>query len=124
MQVLIDQALKKLDPSQSHRVASAQKSAKKINSPAVFQTRYIPAKIKREIWVRDQGLCQYKDPLTNRRCGSTYRLEYDHKKAFARGGLTNAQNMRLFCKAHNLHKAIKEFGPRFSSEHFRANLGL
>ena len=86
VEILIDQALKKLDPSQK------QTAPIKSNSPAAMPTeakekspqghahasRFIPAKIKREIWVRDRGMCQFEDPLTKRKCSSTYRLEYDH----------------------------------------------
>ncbi|HSN13082.1 MAG TPA: HNH endonuclease, partial [Anaeromyxobacteraceae bacterium] len=45
----------------------------------------IPASVKRAVWIRDQGRCQY--PLESGEiCGSTYRLEFDHIQPQALGG--------------------------------------
>ena len=119
----MDQALKKLDPTQKQRVALPQEpnqfkkaplksTPKEITSPAAMLTeadklrpkvgpqpsRFISAKIKKEIWLRDKGKCQYEHALSRRKCGSTYRLEYDHKTPFARGGLTNHASGRNMSK--------------------------
>ena len=70
--------------------------------PAQKTTRYIPAALKRGVWNRDQGRC------TN--CGSRAQLEYDHVVAFALGGATELDNLRLLCRACNAAAAIKVFG--------------
>ena len=45
-----------------------------------------------------------------KRCGATRGLEVDHRHPFARGGETNASNLRLFCRPHNQLRARLEFG--------------
>ncbi len=41
------------------------------------------------------------------RCGSEYQLQYDHAKPLAQGGLTEAGNIRILCRVHNLSEASK-----------------
>jgi hypothetical protein len=70
-------------------------------TPSTKPSRYIPQHIKNTVWRRDQGQCQYVDPLTKRKCGSKSHLEFDHRTPFATGGTTTTQNIRLLCKTHN-----------------------
>jgi hypothetical protein len=71
--------------------------------------RFIPAHVRREVWVRDQGRCQY--PLEGGGvCGSTYQVELDHIIPVAQGGNSTVENVRCACKTHNLHAARKAFG--------------
>ena len=65
------------------------------------RSRYIPAVVRREVWLRDQGCCSYVDPHSGRRCGSRYRLEIDHIVPFALGGPTELRNLRVRCRAHH-----------------------
>lgn len=60
--------------------------------------RYITAKLKKEIFTRDQ-VCQ--------KCGGNYALEIDHKEPFALGGKTEAKNLRLLCRSCNQRARIK-----------------
>ena len=70
---------------------------------------YIPAHIRREVWQRDQGRCQF--PLEGGGvCGSTYQVELDHIVPVARGGLSTASNIHCACKPHNLEAARRELG--------------
>ena len=66
--------------------------------PAAKSTgRHIPVAVKREVWLRDQGRCQW--PLASGGiCASTTRVELDHVQARALGGETTAQNLRLLCR--------------------------
>ena len=61
----------------------------------------IPTKVKRHIWHRDQGQCQYKDSNSNQICGSKYYLEIDHLHRVRHGGGNDPENLRLLCRAHN-----------------------
>jgi 5-methylcytosine-specific restriction endonuclease McrA len=72
--------------------------------------RYIPATIRRLVWKRDNGQCSFVDPLTNKRCESTYHLQLDHILPFALGGGNDAENLRLLCANHNRLKAIEVYG--------------
>ena len=66
----------------------------------VKRNRYIKLKVRRFIFRRDQ-CCTFTDPITKRRCKSTWQLEIDHIHPYARGGSNEPQNLRLLCDAHN-----------------------
>jgi len=70
---------------------------------------HIPAAVRREVYERDGATCAYVGE-ENRRCGSTLRLEYQHIVPRACGGPSTPQNVTLFCRAHNLLQAKKDFG--------------
>jgi hypothetical protein len=54
--------------------------------------------------------CEYQDPKTGRRCGSTYQLEVDHIVPRALGGGNDPGNPRCLCKQHNLLEAERKLG--------------
>ncbi len=71
--------------------------------------RHIPAAVRREVWIRDGGRCQW--PLDGGGvCGSTVRLEFDHVVPRARGGGSTVGNLRLCCRMHNGLAARRVFG--------------
>ena len=74
--------------------------------------RTIPAHVKREVWVRDQGQCAFVGE-TGRRCSSRDFLEFDHIDEVARGGEATTDRMRLRCRAHNQFTAEQRFGSEF-----------
>jgi 5-methylcytosine-specific restriction endonuclease McrA len=79
--------------------------------------RYIPAGLRRHVWNRDQGCCQYVSKQTGKKCGSQYGLEIHHRHAFAKGGEHTAENLVLHCFAHNQFEAVQEFGERVFYRH-------
>jgi hypothetical protein len=71
----------------------------------------IPAAVRRAVWERDQGRCQW--PLDSGGCcGSTHQLELDHLLPWARWGPHTVDGLRLLCHAHNLLAARQVFGAR------------
>jgi hypothetical protein len=81
--------------------------------------RHIPAEVKRAVWTRDEGKCQW--PLASGGiCGSTTRLELDHVVPLARGGASTVGNTRVLCRIHNGLAARQVFGEawmnRFTSK--------
>jgi 5-methylcytosine-specific restriction endonuclease McrA len=71
--------------------------------------RAITARVRREVWLRDGGRCQFQ--LENgEHCGSTHRLQFDHVRPVALGGESTASNLRLACAPHNLLAARRVFG--------------
>ena len=74
--------------------------------------RHIPAAVKREVRVRDEGKCTFVGE-NGKRCGSRRRLEFHHDEEFARGGPSPAKNLRLLCRAHIQHMAERSFGAEF-----------
>jgi hypothetical protein len=63
--------------------------------------RYVPARVKRAVWQRDEGRCTWRFD-DGRPCGSRDALEFDHFRPFAKGGRSDdARNVRLLCRMHN-----------------------
>jgi 5-methylcytosine-specific restriction endonuclease McrA len=69
----------------------------------------IPAHVKRAVWTRDGGCCQWKLESCGI-CGSTYQLEFDHRRARALGGPPTVDNVRILCRRHNMLAARQTFG--------------
>jgi hypothetical protein len=79
------------------------------SAPPEGSDRFVPAHVRREVWKRDGGRCQF--PLEGGGvCGSTYQVELDHIISVAKGGPSTAANLRCTCKAHNLRAARQAFG--------------
>jgi hypothetical protein len=80
--------------------------AQEVKSPerAKKVTRSIPNRIKRLVWERDQGRCQFRDPLTNKICGSTFQVEFDHLRPWSFNGEHSVENITTSCKSHNLFR--------------------
>lgn len=66
-------------------------------SPATVG-RMVPASIKRDVYARDKKCVN---------CGSTHRLNIDHRIPFALGGKSNNENIRLLCFHCNQRARIK-----------------
>ena len=116
LQKMADFCLKQTDPTQK-KVRTQKKSMAKISNqnpepdsvrdqlpPAEVDPRYIPAKIKHQVWIRDQGQCTFPG------CSSRHFLEYDHIQPVSFGGQSSLENLRLLCRAHNQRVAIDQLG--------------
>ena len=84
-------------------------------------SRAIPAAVKRKVWLRDVGRCQWPQE-SGGICGSTLRVEFDHSIAWARAGPTTAKNLRLLCRMHNDLAARQTFGDAWMNR-FTQNRG-
>ncbi len=74
-----------------------------------FDSRSLPAELRREVWTRDQGKCQW--PVEGGGiCGSTYRPEIDHIDGFQPGKPITAKDLRICCDPHNDLHARQVFG--------------
>lgn len=129
---LTDLALEKLDPERRNERRQKRKSKKTNNkpispppaevsissaargfSPASRQNknpRYIPIPLRDQIYLRDQSQCQHRDPKTGKLCGSTYKLELDHRYPHALGGENSPENLTLKCRTHNQWRSENFFG--------------
>jgi hypothetical protein len=81
------------------------------NRRNVNDAGYVPAHVKREVWIRDRGRCAFVG-AAGRRCNARGFLEFHHVIARARGGPGTAANILLVCAAHNGYEAEREFGER------------
>jgi len=73
------------------------------------RSRYIPADVRHVVEKRDCGRCSYVAP-DGTKCCETKNLEFDHRVPFALGGKSEANNLRLLCRAHNKLAAEQVFG--------------
>ncbi len=83
------------------------------------ESDHIPAHVKRAVWIRDGGCCQFRME-DGSICGSTFQVEFDHVRPRALGGPSTIENVRLACRLcrsrHNLHYADCRLIPRGSVE--------
>src|SRR6185369_3704675 len=83
-----------------------QKPIKKVAWPAKSApTRYIRKAERHAVAERSQGRCEYVDPLTERRCESRYRLQFEHRIPFSLGGGRDAGTPLHYCAAPNRLRA-------------------
>ena len=75
--------------------------------PVTHASRYIPRKIKRLIYSRSGGQCEWRSPDTHERCRSRSRLQVDHITPLAVGGKTESRNLRHLCANHNTRAAME-----------------
>jgi hypothetical protein len=74
---------------------------------AQLNSRFISITLKRFVFARSNGQCEFVDLRTKIRCHSTFRLQIDHELPRALGGKTEASNLRHLCLAHNLRMAVQ-----------------
>jgi hypothetical protein len=72
---------------------------------------HIPAAVRREVWERDGGCCQWKTD-SGEVCGSRLRLQLDHRVMRVEGGRATSPNVRLLCALHNRLAARERLGDR------------
>jgi hypothetical protein len=78
----------------------------------------IPAEVKREVWRRAGGRCEWRFE-SGERCGCRRGLEYDHIEPLALGGASTMDNVRLVCRPHNLLSARQVFGDALMDRYTR-----
>jgi len=99
------------------RKESTRKAASRTDS------RYIPTKIKQQVWKRDKGRCTYVG-VNHKRCNSDYLIQFDHYPIpYARGGPSKIDNLRLLCAKHNRHTAKKTYGEAAIKRHYIKEAG-
>ena len=107
------QAVGSQDSGSDHQPASRSEGmapTAPVKAKGANQTRHIPRRLRDQIWQRDQGRCQHRDPKTGKICGSSRFLQLDHQLPFALGGKHQEQNLRLLCRGHNQYRSELLFG--------------
>ncbi|MFL5263898.1 MAG: HNH endonuclease, partial [Anaeromyxobacteraceae bacterium] len=80
-------------------------------TPPSANSRHVPAAVRRAVFIRDGGCCQWH-MSSGGVCGSRTRVELDHIVPVALGGESTVSNMRLLCACHNAVAARQVFGAR------------
>ena len=103
---VLEAALDLLLEQQARRRGEVKRPQK---NPRPASPEHVTAAVRREVWARDQGKCQW--PVDGGGvCGSTLRLEVDHVVPRGRGGPSTADNCRLTCRVHNDLAARQVYG--------------
>lgn len=76
--------------------------------------RSIPATIKRSVWEKAGGRCEYRS-TNGERCEAKHALEYDHRVPVSLGGLSSEDNLRVYCRQHNILAATQILGEKVMS---------
>lgn len=105
---LASQYLKAKDPLQKPDKPTAQHEA---------VSRRIPEATRNQVFKRDQGRCQYQDPLTKVSCHSQYQVQIDHRIPYSIRPNHDPKNLRLLCRNHNLLVATKLIGKKVISRY-------
>ena len=100
--------------------AAAEPSAPRERTavPAKDPGRYVAADVRRAIWERDQGKCQW--PVDGGGiCGSQLRAELDHIHLKCRGAKPIASELRVLCDLHNQLAARLALGDQVMDRYTR-----
>ncbi len=92
------------------------------NQAATSDSDHIPAEIRREVWRRDAGCCQWK-LASGGICGSKMRPQLDHIVPKGKGGPTTVENLRVLCERHNQYAARLAYGDELMSRYRQARAG-
>lgn len=84
--------------------------------PPPSESDAIPAHVRRAVWTRDGGCCQWKLP-SGEICGSRTRVQFDHVIPRALGGKSTIENLRLLCGPHNRLAARRILGDACVDRH-------
>ena len=106
--LLEDVARKKVADTRRPRASDTARPAEA--HTVVRRTRHIPARVKRAVWLRDQGRCAFTSKV-GRRCNERAFVEFHHVDPHGVGGEPAASNIELRCQAHNAYETVLFYGP-------------
>jgi len=89
----------------------AATSKPRLGVAAGARSRHIPARVRRDVWLRDGGRCAFVAP-NGRRCTERAFLEFHHREPYAIGGEAMVANISLRCRSHNTYEAELAFGSK------------
>jgi hypothetical protein len=89
-----------LDLLLDHQAKRRGAAVRPQTNPRASGPNHVPAWVRRAVWERDRGRCQWPRH-DGRRCESTHQLEVDHVVPRALGGPSTVDNCRLLCRIHN-----------------------
>ncbi|MBW1762251.1 MAG: HNH endonuclease, partial [Deltaproteobacteria bacterium] len=109
---ILDRALDVLLAETKKKKAALTDKPRASRTRSGGKTRKVPARVRREVFKRDEGRCAFVD-AEGRRCGSAWQVEFHHRNPYGRGGTHDVENIELRCRGHNQYEAELEFGAGF-----------
>jgi hypothetical protein len=79
-------------------------------------SRYVPAAVRRAVYLRDGGRCRFVDAQSER-CPERHDLQYHHGHPFGLGGNHDLDNVCLMCGPHNRLLAEIDYGKKVMSRY-------
>ena len=79
--------------------------------------RHIPASVKRDVMARAGSQCEFVSDVNGQRCCAKHSLQFDHKTPIAHGGQSTSDNLRVFCRSHNVNAAVETLGRKKMEEY-------
>jgi hypothetical protein len=101
-QKFLDEAEKNNSGNSSEPSGSVNRVKEPLRSSQTQQN--IPSVLRHAIWLRDGGVCSFKDPHTGKICGGRYQVQVDHIHPRMAGGEHKLENLQLLCADHNRKK--------------------
>jgi 5-methylcytosine-specific restriction endonuclease McrA len=95
-----------------------EKISARVGERCKSQSRQIPQSVRDEVFTRDGGRCTFVGD-DGVRCNSTWNLEIDHIRPYAKGGGNTPNNLRLLCARHNRLMAERQFGKDHMERYYR-----
>lgn len=97
LEALVEAYLEKEDPLRKAERVWKSKEASPNKVPK--SSRYIPAPLKHEIYLRDQAQCTHEQ--NGKRCSERRWLDIHHILPRSRGGSDTPENLTTLCKGHH-----------------------
>lgn len=107
IEIMADIVLEKVHskPAKVSKTAPAPVVAQRQPTTIKKRSRYISAKVDRQLWARAKTQCEFVSAITGLRCSCKHGLQRDHILEFSRAGSNELENLQLLCGAHNRWKS-------------------
>jgi 5-methylcytosine-specific restriction endonuclease McrA len=119
LELMCDMSLERLAPEETDEASVSKLNEIVKRSPATSRVKQAVSKPRssaatgsRAVGKRLRAAVKQRAGNTCELCGSTHRLEIDHRVPFARGGETSLKNLRLLCRNYNQRESLVAFGYR------------
>ena len=102
-------------PRSRGSISSGVQRSRKSAAAGTHKREHLAHDLRRAVTERDEMRCAFRGP-DGCRCTARAFLQFHHQEPWARHGTTDLANVTLFCQAHNLLMAERDFGAEFIAQ--------